>query len=141
MVSWYRILQRGDSSFFHCRIRCCRGTASPFLYMVSTRYVNIIYTFFHSLIALLEKIFHLSLLEKKSQWACLDECCVGSRSLPPTVLLRRQVTGSEVNSAPDVADHSTFSSFYQGYRWLCDRAKLPRSNYGSRLCLTRIIYW
>lgn len=80
LVSWYRIIKswkEGDSSFFHCRIRCCRGTAStieiwyrpvrsvcfscfeiwyrPGIYILYTRF------FTH---ALLEKIFHLSLLEK-----------------------------------------------------------------------------
>lgn len=83
------------------------------------------------MIALLEKIFHLSLLEKPmglSGWMLCRKPWSHSNFRPQCW---RQVTGSEVNSAPDVAFIRTIRRLILSIRdtspiVLCERAKLPR---------------
>jgi len=73
-----------------------------------------------------------------SKRACLDECSVGSRdhivtSAHSAITTAGHREWSKLGSWCSIhSDHSTFDSFYQGYRWLCERcssAKFPMTGY------------
>lgn len=102
---------------------CTISLLLQFWDMVSTRYLHIIYMFFQSL---LEKIFHLSLLEKPMEWLYVTKTMILSIS----VLLWSQVW------APSVEEDSSPPARY-GFLKLVHDLSSRNSSRAFGVCTTR----